>query len=78
MTHDEALKMLKPCPFCGRLPGAITHKTTYEELMDEDGKACISVRCEDCNLVMYEHSNTFPEYEDRLVLMVAKWNRRKA
>lgn len=78
MNHEQAIEKLRPCPFCGGLPEAITNKTTYEELMSEDGKACISVRCEECHLEMYEHSYTFPGYEDRLVLMVAKWNRRKA
>ena len=77
MKYETALKMLKPCPFCGRAP-EITTAEDYGDLMaaSDDGKACMRIMCPDCHVEMYDHSYEFPAYEDRLVLIVQKWNRR--
>lgn len=77
MRYEKALEMLKPCPFCGQTPD-ITTEAHYSDLMVEsdDGKACLRIRCPGCQVEMYEHSYAFTAYEDRLVLMVNKWNRR--
>ena len=77
MNHEQAIEKLKPCPFCGEKPEIITEEH-YGDLMvaSEDGKAVIRIMCPDCHVEMYDHSYDFPAYEDRLVLAVAKWNRR--
>jgi hypothetical protein len=77
MKYETALKMLKPCPFCGRAP-EITTAEDYGDLMvaSDDQKAVVRIMCPDCHVEMYDHSYDFPAYEDRLVLITSKWNRR--
>lgn len=79
MNHEQAIEKLRPCPFCGGTP-EITTEEHYGDLLlsSEDGKACIRIRCPECKVEMYDHNYNFNAYEDRLVLAVAKWNRRKA
>lgn len=77
MNHEQAIEKLRPCPFCGKAP-EITTAEDYGDLMvaSDDGKAVVRIMCPDCHVEMYDHSYDFPAYEDRLVLIVQKWNRR--
>ena len=65
----------KPCPFCGGKALDVMTKEFYSELMDENGRACVSMRCKACALDMYEHTDGVT-YEEKLDLLKAKWNRR--
>ena len=65
----------KPCPFCGKKDLGVTPKDFYEELVEENGTACVSVRCKNCALDMYEHTDDVP-YEEKIDLLKEKWNRR--
>lgn len=77
MTHEKALEMLKPCPFCGNTDLVLSEQANYEEQVKEHGSACISANCKKCKVDMYEHTYEFSEYGDRLVLLIQKWNRRE-
>lgn len=73
----EVKEILKPCPFCGKKDGLVLpERETYEELVRENGKACISLSCRHCNLDMYEHTHSIADYGTRLGLLIAKWNNR--
>lgn len=65
----------KPCPFCGKNNLEATPKDFYEELLEENGRACITVRCKNCKLDMYEHTDGVT-YEEKIDLLIDKWNRR--
>lgn len=64
-----------PCPFCGKNNLDVTPKEMFNELMEENGRACISVNCLNCKLDMYEHTDGVT-YEEKLDLLKEKWNRR--
>lgn len=65
----------KPCPFCGRKDLYVMTKEFYSKLMDENGRACVSMRCNACSLDMYEHTDD-ATYEEKIELLKEKWNRR--
>ena len=64
-----------PCPFCGNTELELTPKNFYDELLEEHGRACISVSCHKCKTDMYEHTDDVT-YEDKVELLIEKWNRR--
>lgn len=64
-----------PCPFCGKTDFTTTSKKSYAELLADNGSACISVRCLNCELDMYEHTDGVT-YAEKLDLLKEKWNRR--
>ena len=64
-----------PCPFCGKADFDITTKKIYNELMKKNGTACICVRCLNCDVDMYEHTDDVT-YEEKIELLAEKWNRR--
>lgn len=76
MKIKNILNRFDPCPFCGKTDFNITPKKFFVELLEEKGSACISVRCENCSLDMYDHSDA-AEYTVRVDNLVAKWNTRQ-
>lgn len=64
-----------PCPFCGETDFQETSKKIYKRLLKKNGGACISVRCLNCDLDMYEHTDGVT-YEEKIELLAEKWNRR--
>lgn len=64
-----------PCPFCGEKNLAVTPKKFYDKLVKKNGMACISVRCKNCELDMYEHTDGVT-YKEKIDLLIDKWNRR--
>ncbi len=70
---------LKPCPFCGETRFLrVDDKETFYKLQGEakDGFVTIMIRCEKCNVYMWDHSRHIRDYDTRLGLIVEKWNRR--
>lgn len=76
MTIKNILDRFEPCPFCGKSDFDITHKDTYYKLIGKNGSACISIRCLNCDLEMYDHSRAM-KYTARVDNLVAKWNTRQ-
>lgn len=66
---------LKPCPFCGGKP-TLEKKDLFEKLDKENNGACIGIRCDQCNLDLYEHTHDEHDYYIRAFLITEKWNRR--
>ena len=66
-----------PCPFCGKTDLGLMPKYMYEELVEENGTACVSLRCRTCDVDMYEHTDGVT-YEDKVKLLARKWNRAEA
>lgn len=77
MIYEDAIQKMKPCPFCGQKDElSITSKEIFNELEEEDGRACIKVRCGRCDLEKTDYHFDFTDYNDRLVLLVITWNER--
>ena len=71
--------MLMDCPFCGSKAVIRTKKKTYEELVKENGTACVVIGCSnfiDCGTEMYTFSDEPTEYDTMLQKSIDKWNRR--
>ena len=66
---------LKPCPFCGGQP-KLMNKKLFEELDSENGRACITIECEKCELDFHDHTSDEHNYYVRAFLVTEKWNRR--
>ena len=66
---------LKPCPFCGEEP-VMMSKDFFEELVNENGKACISIECHNCNVELHDHTHDENDYYVRAFIVSEKWNRR--
>lgn len=64
-----------PCPFCGETNFNITPKKQFKKLLNKHGSACICVRCQNCELDMYEHTDGVT-YEEKVDRLTDKWNRR--
>lgn len=66
---------LKPCPFCGGKPKMMS-QDFFEKLVEDNGRACISVDCPNCNLSLHDHTRDENNYFIRAFLITEKWNRR--
>lgn len=66
---------LKPCPFCGGEPKMMSQKF-FEELVEDHGRACISIDCPNCDLTLHDHTSDENDYFIRAFLITEKWNRR--
>lgn len=66
---------LKPCPFCGGQPKMMS-QDFFEGLVEDNGRACISVDCPNCNLSLHDHTRDENNYFVRAFLITEKWNRR--
>lgn len=64
-----------PCPFCGKTDFDVMTKKTFKQLTKKHGSACVCIRCTNCDLDMYEHTDGVT-YEEKLDLLKEKWNRR--
>ena len=61
------------CPLCkGKV--SITEKSSYYELLGENGSACISITCNKCHIAMYDHTNE-NRYEQKRGNLIRKWNK---
>lgn len=68
---------LKPCPFCGSTEHLnITDKRSFSELCCEFGFATVVINCRQCDLKLYERSYSSPLYDERVRLLLEKWNCR--
>ena len=73
---------LVPCPFCGCTEFEITSRKSHDELVEENGGACIVLGCK-CGLQFYiyhDYDGTIPgrgvTYDQKLQILAEKWNRR--
>jgi glutaredoxin len=66
---------LKPCPFCGGKPKMMSQKF-FEELVEDNGRALISIDCQNCDLSLHDHTSDENDYFIRAFLIAEKWNRR--
>lgn len=65
------------CPFCGRVDEVVVmEKSFFYELQGEYDTACISVKCERCNVELHDHSRSIKNYEKRVDILRRKWNKR--
>lgn len=67
---------IKPCPFCGGTALNITAESDFKLLQGRNGKTCIAIRCWNCNVDMFDHTYSEKNYDKRLEMLLAKWNRR--
>ena len=68
--------MVRPCPFCGKSEMDFTGVDSFQELSEDDGKACIRMSCKNCNIDMYDHTYAERNYQVRKFLLITKWNMR--
>lgn len=66
---------IKPCPFCGGQPKMMTQEF-FEELVEDNGHACIAIECPNCNLSLHDHTSDENDYFIRAFIITEKWNRR--
>lgn len=65
-----------PCPLCGKSDRiSVTSKEDYYELLALNGLACISMRCRNCHIEMFEHTSSIRVYEKKVEKLYSKWNR---
>ena len=48
----------------------------YYKLLKDNGRACIGVRCEDCDSELRVHEPMVRKYTDKVKLLEEKWNAR--
>ena len=69
----------KACPFCGRADELdVMTEDCFYRLQGEYDTACISVKCERCDVDLIDHSSSIKNYEKRLDILRRKWNKRAA
>lgn len=68
---------VRECPLCGKTDKLeITDYELFNDLMKENGSATISIDCARCNLTLYEHSYHGLDYNEKMGILVRKWNTR--
>lgn len=67
---------IKPCPCCGNTNLDILEESSFRYLQEKHGKTCISIRCWNCYLEMFDHTYSEKDYNKRLEMILTKWNRR--
>ena len=84
MTIKQFMKNAKPCPFCGGKDLRVTIKEVFDELIKENGGACVKAECRECDCVKYDFTTTIEDkqpwaknYGKRLERLLAKWNTRQ-
>lgn len=69
----------KPCPFCGGTNIRVTEREFFDNIIAEQGHACIVAGCPDCtaDVTHFGHDEEdVPDYDVRVRLVLAMWNRR--
>lgn len=67
------MEKLKPCPWCGKAVEITTSEENFNAILRINGASCVSLRCWDCHVEMYDHSPD-KNYAVRLEKLVKKWN----
>lgn len=66
-----------PCPICGQTEHlTVTAKWFFDELVEENGQAMVSLECSYCNLELKNYNRGNKPYEEALTDLTAKWNTR--
>lgn len=75
---EEEHETIEPmaCPFCGEKDFDIEDENTYYFLLGRNGTACLNMRCKNCGVDMWEHTNRVKNYWERRNLLISKWNTR--
>lgn len=70
---------IKPCPFCGG-KAELMSKAFYEELVEDNGRALISIGCKVCNAEIKDfpsdHDDGENDYYIRAFYVISAWNKR--
>ena len=66
----------KCCPFCGNDNIYIMTEQFYTDLYDDNGSATLTIECNLCGLVLYEHSVLERNYKYKRATLINKWNTR--
>lgn len=66
----------RPCPFCGGADFKVFDKDLFDSLQKGRMKVSVYVRCNVCEVEMWEHTWTENDYRKRVRLLAEKWNRR--
>lgn len=66
----------KPCPFCGNEELELLTEKDFYAVQGRTGSAAVRLRCWSCSTEMWEHSREEHNYDKRVQMLAAKWNRR--
>lgn len=78
ISVDEFMKNALPCPFCGGKDLSVTEERIFNELVEENGRACVSVTCYTCGAYKYDYTRGREgnSYSFRLKRLLDGWNGR--
>ena len=78
MVKINGVDSIMPCPFCGSSDNlCVTSKANFIDCFKVNGSATISMKCENCNLELYEHDYHGKGYLTKVRILVSRWNTRK-
>lgn len=77
-SSERVTEQIKSCPLCGGKNIFILEKDTYEELIKENGDACMTIECADCNTEtkVFSFHCQKRDYETMRAAILEKWNTR--
>jgi len=68
--------MVKVCPFCKSNKDLVVYPNyeTYNEIVEKYGRACVSLKCNKCDVEMFMFGKE--DYTLKVRNLIAKWNYR--
>lgn len=75
------MEILKNCPHCGAVATFETSRATFDQLVEDNGSACLRISCTDrkCGACMWVHGDEETSdkvYDELFAKGIRNWNRR--